>query len=627
MKFHKGPEYLYFARLALTSLLVGLAVLFFFSCQGPFEKSFEAFGGKPGSGEDATPAVLKMLEFLDSYQGKRTVIIHFPEGRYDFFSDSAISKEYYISNHDHEEQRKVIFPLENVQNLILDGQGSELIFHGRMIPFSLINSENVIFRNFSVDFDVPHLRQLNVREVNPGEGFILCELFPQGNYRIEEGKLWLEGPGFELQPFQAMAFASDGRLTYLRRDLEFSPEKVEEVAPNVVKVFGWQLDEAKAGEHFVLRTYYRPTPGFFVSNSVNTRFENVKVHYAEGMGLLAQMSENLFLDGFSVALKEGDRRVFTTQADATHFSACKGKIISVNGLFEGMADDAINVHGTYLKVTEVMNEKTLVAAYMHPQTWGFEWGVHGDSVQFLVSNTMEIRGEKNRIQKIEPFQNDRIQGAKMFKITFENSLPGIFFEEHSIVVENLSWTPEVVFSHNTIRNNRARGALFSTPKRVVCEENIFDHSHGSAILLCGDANGWFETGACREVIIRNNTFINNLTANYQFTNAIISIFPVIPELEKQESFFHSGVVIENNRFETFDQPILYARSTENLVFRNNTIVKNRDFEPFHWNKSVFLFEKVNKVLIENNQFNQGFDAKWDMRVLFSEPGAVTLRNE
>lgn len=37
---------------------------------------------------------------------------------------------------------------------------------------------------------------------------------------------------------------------------------------------------------------------------------------------------------------------FTTQADATHFSGCKGKITSCNGLYEGMMDDAINVHGT-----------------------------------------------------------------------------------------------------------------------------------------------------------------------------------------------------------------------------------------------------------------------------------------
>ena len=82
---------------------------------------------------------------------------------------------------------------------------------------------------------------------------------------------------------------------------------------------------------------------------------------------------------------------------------------------------------------------------------------------------------------------------------------------------------------NTIRNNRARGTLFSTPRRTIVENNLFDHTSGTAILLCGDCNGWYETGACRDVIIRNNRFVNSLTNMFQFTEAVISIYPEIPE--------------------------------------------------------------------------------------------------
>lgn len=118
----------------------------------------------------------------------------------------------------------------------------------------------------------------------------------------------------------------------------------------------------------------------------------------------------------------------------------------------------------------------------------------------------------------------------------------------------------MLFAHNTIRNNRARGALFSTPKKTVIENNLFDHTSGTAILLCGDCNGWYETGACRDVLIKNNTFINSLTSLFQFTNAIISIYPEIPNLKEQVKYFHGGtdvpgIVVENNRFETFDAPI------------------------------------------------------------------------
>lgn len=54
--------------------------------------------------------------------------------------------------------------------------------------------------------------------------------------------------------------------------------------------------------------------------------------------------------------------------------AVKGLIRSVGGLYEGMMDDAINVHGTYLKVQKRIDDKTLVGEYMHGQSYGFEWG-------------------------------------------------------------------------------------------------------------------------------------------------------------------------------------------------------------------------------------------------------------
>ena len=52
----------------------------------------------------------------------------------------------------------------------------------------------------------------------------------------------------------------------------------------------------------------------------------------------------------------------------------------------------------------------------------------------------------------------------------------------------------------------------------------------------------------------------------------------------------------------FDQPILYAKSTDGLIFRNNTVLHNNDFEAFHWNKHKFYFDKFDNIIIENNQF-------------------------
>lgn len=425
-----------------------------------------------------------------------------------------------------------------------------------------------------------------------------------------------------------MSFNEDKSLTYLRRDLNFNPISVREISPDTLSVIGWDhVNETIPGERFVLRSYYRSTPGVFMSECLNTDIEDVTVYYAEGMGLLSQLCENINLNGFHVSLKgDEDLRYFTTQADATHFSSCKGVIANKNGLYENMADDAINVHGTYLKFMNRVDDFTVQASYMHHQAWGFKRGKDGDSVQFIDSKRMElVDDEVYTIQSIKAIDKPSEFGAKVFEIRFSEAIPVMITEDGSFGIENLTWTPEVIFSDNNIRNNRARGTLFSNPKRAVCESNLFDHTHGTAILLCGDSSGWFETGSCREVIIRDNKFINALTANYQFTNAIISIYPEIPNLEAQSKLFHSGILIDNNTCEMFDNPIIYAKSTDGVIFRNNTILYNSDFEPFHWNNHMFFFEKVANVLIENNQFEKGFDREKDLRVDLSAENSVIIK--
>ncbi len=553
--------------------------------------------------------------------------IKLQKGIYHFREKDAVVKELYISNHDQDNPKKVGLYFENLKNVVIDGNGSEFIFHGRMLPIALVNCENVTLKNFSIDFELPQIRQLKILSVNKDADESKVTIYPKGNYSLDGDKLYVTGESYHFAPGAAMAFRPDRRLSYIRADVRFNPQSVKEIGQDTLLIKGWgQNKETSPGERFALRTYYRPAPGIFLNYCKSTKLENVTVHYAEGMGLIAQVCENIRLDKFSVALRQHDERYFTTQADATHFSGCKGVIISENGLYEGMADDAINVHGTYLRVVKRIDDFTLLARYMHPQSWGFLWGEVGDSVQIIESERMQlVGGGVNTIRSIHAVDKPSNFGAKEFEITFTRTIPAEVSKKGTFGLENLTWSPEVVFRGNTIRNNRARGSLFSTPKKVICENNLFDHTHGTAILLCGDCNGWYETGACRNVIIRNNRFVNALTANYQFTNAIISIYPEIPDLKGQTKFFHSGIVIEGNQFETFDRPILYAKSTDRLVFRNNTITYNNEFKPFHWNKYLFSFDKVDHVLIENNKFGSGLDRTKDVLVNRSGNNAVNIK--
>lgn len=572
------------------------------------------YGLKPDTNENASPLFAKALQEIASAGNMDSIVIVLPEGRYDFYQEGATEREYFISNHDQDNPKSVGLAFENMKHVVFDGQGSELVFHGRMLPVSLIHSENCTLKNFSIDFENPHISQVKILENDTVAGMITYEVAPWVEYEIRDSAFVSKGEGWEHISGTGIAFEGDTkRLVYTTSDIAVGTRKVTEIAPRKIKA-PWANKKLIPGTVVVMRGYGRPTPGVFLSNDTNTKLENIQVHYAEGMGLLAQMSENITLDGFSVCLRgKDDPRYFTTQADATHFSGCKGKIVSVGGIYEGMMDDAINIHGTYLKVQKREDDKTLVGEYMHPQAYGFDWGFVGDTVQFIDAKTMEIIGQPNRITAIQAVDKPDNKGAKQFRISFEQALDPTIVESGSFGIENLTWTPEVYFADNVIRNNRARGSLFSTPKQTIVENNVFDHTSGTAILLCGDCNGWFETGACHDVVIRKNKFINSLTNMFQFTNAIISIYPEIPDLKSQQKYFHSGIVIEDNEFDTFDVPIVYAKSVDGLVFRNNMVRQNHDYPAFHWNKHRFFFQRVIHADIENNRFDGGFDPAKDVR--------------
>lgn len=560
------------------------------------------YGVKPNTGKDMTVNMHKALAKIKAQcAAEDSVTLLLSPGRYDFHDTKAKSYPYYISNHDQDGSKRVAINMDGWSNCTLDGCGAEIVCHGVMLPIAMVNSTNCSISNLSVDFANPHISQIEIVE-NSSSG-IKFRPSDEVKYRIENHQFVAYGEGWERKPNYGMCFEKDSHhILYRTSDTWCGVDSVVKMKNGLLYAPRWINPQLVPGTMVTLRTWQRPAPAIFLSLNKNSSISGVTVHYAEGMGLLAQLCENVTLNDFKVALRPDGGRYFTTQADATHFSGCKGKIVSVNGLYESMMDDAINVHGTYLRVKSVVAPNAVRAVYMHDQTYGMPWGFPGDSVSVVNSATMDYAKERLSIKDITNVSQ------KEFIITFTSPLPDSIDFESGVGLENLSWTPEVLFANNIVRNNRARGSLFSTPRKVVVEHNLYDHTSGSAILLSGDCNGWYETGACRDVTIRNNRFVNSLTSQFQFTEAIISIFPVIPDLAKQQSYFHGspqGIVIENNDFVTFDTPLVYAVSVDGLKIENNKVTHNSDFQPYHPNQFAFNLRRVKNVKIAGNQNDTG----------------------
>ncbi|MDE7024282.1 MAG: alpha-1,3-galactosidase B [Paramuribaculum sp.] len=560
------------------------------------------FGIQPNQNQDMSERMTKALAKIKQLSADEdSITIEFRPGRYYFHASKAETQPYYISNHDQDGIKAVAINLDGWSNTTLNGQGADIVCDGVILPIALVNSTNCSIKNLSVDFKNPHIAQVEI--LKSDSTGITFRPTHEVKYKLDNHTFVSYGRGWERRPNYGMCFEKESHhILYRTSDTWCGIDSVIKQNDGALYAPKWINQQLVPGTQVTLRTWDRPAPALFLSGCTNTALTNVTVHYAEGMGLLAQLCENIHLDGFKVALRKDSGRYFTTQADATHFSGCKGHITSINGLYESMMDDAINVHGTYLKIKNIIDNKTVVAQYMHSQTYGMQWGFIGDSIKVVNSATMDYEPTTYIIHKIDQISD------KEFKIMFTTPLPANINVEQGLGLENITWTPSVLFANNIVRNNRARGSLFSTPKKVIVENNIYDHTSGSAILLSGDCNGWFETGACRDVTIRNNRFINALTSMYQFTEAVISIYPVIPQLSLQKSYFHgskNGIVIENNEFVTFDTPLVYAISVDGLKIMNNKIFHNHDFPAYHSNKYAFKLNRVKNTIIAGNQNDTG----------------------
>lgn len=305
------------------------------------------------------------------------------------------------------------------------------------------------------------------------------------------------------------------------------------------------------------------------------------------MAVICQRSDTIRILNSAIECAIG--RFHSSSADATHFSNCRGSIVVENCNFDGMMDDAINVHSTSLKIVEVVNSSCVRLHYVHKQSVGFETFLPGEKIRFIRAQTLEnvdVLAVKT-VQKIS---------TNELLLCFDGELPsGIAVGD---AAENADFYPSVVFRNNTVKNNRARGCLFTTPKDVLVEGNYFDYTSGSAVLLAGDAANWYESGSCQKVVIRNNKIVNALTSVYQFTNAIFSFYPTVAKIGEQKISYHRNVNIENNTIYTFDVPLLYGISSENVQFVDNKIFYNDDFAS--WKQKPFQFNKVRNVTIGGN---------------------------
>lgn len=522
-------------------------------------------------------------------------------GELHFYGEHAVREPYYVSNNDYSE-KAIIFYLKNRRGLTIDGEEADLIFHGKVLPFVLDGSEGVVLRNFKVDYRHPFFMQAKITAA--GEDFTdlyfdmdtfsckvqdgqLCFYSEEDGWAFTEDRVLVtefegERPSPYLGPyFQAAPSAPQDFLAGMHRYLV--PEQLD---AHTIRLHGRIGYTHTVGNWWVCTIGGRHNPGIFLHGSKKVLLQNLRLYHTAAMGVIAQLSDDIELDRVCCVVRPGSGRVLSVSADATHFVNCGGKIVFRNCTFTSMLDDAGNFHGIYAIVREKKDEHTLLLRFGHPQQRGIPLYRAGEKLA-LVDNRTMCRYAILTVKESALLDGDTLS------LTVEETLPAKLAEQH--VVENFTHMPEVYLDGCTCGNNRPRGFLLTTCKKVVVENCAF-YDMNSALECAGDANDWFESGPVTDVTIRHNRFVN---AAYAGGN-VITIAPVIKENIGQT--YHRGIRIEENHFQLHEKRFLYARSVDGLIFRRNTYTQD-DTLPAHGatGESGIHLEGCRNAVIEEPQ--------------------------
>jgi hypothetical protein len=565
------------------------------------------YGYEPGSRNNVIPALFEALEECAVHD---SAILVFPKGRYDFWQDFSSRSRSTIG-----------IRLDSLMNFIFDGDGSEFIFHGNMQIMSISGCDNILVRNFSVDWDFPFMYQALYLDAT--DDYIDLEFDKeQYHYVIEDGQFYMTGEGWKASPTGYFdLFDRDTReILYMSHDgnnSEIFSGLAQEIAPGIVRFHGKTNIKPPKGTFTTLMAGRYITSGVSISGCKDVYLKDITIYHALSNAFYGRDTENITMDKAHVRTNDRKGRVFSSIADASHFTNCKGLIKVINCAHTGAMDDFINVHGRYMLIDSVPDHYSVISRRGSGNPGEEIWFVNAEDCQ---------RSEPRTIKSVEYIDlppgtrqgrgTSRRRGAS--KITFTTPLPGGV--QAGIYMENKTWTPSVEIRNcEILKKNRARGILVTTPHKVIIENNYF-RTAGTAILIEGDMDYWFESGAHKDLTIANNVFENCLTSGcitgdrWEWGEAVITITPSHrPGNEKSEPY-HKNIRIENNIFKTFDTPLVHARSVRGLAFRNNEIIRTYTYEPYLWQQSSFLLDGCREVVITGNRI----DAEYTTRTIKME---------
>lgn len=658
------------------------------SANTPITVNVTDFGADPSGKTDSAPAVekaVKKLKEIRNTHPNSSIILLFPNGRYDFYPDKAPERTLYVSNtvgtNDRYSKKRIGILFEDLNDVTLEGSGSLFMYHGKMTEFAAINSQKIKIQNITTDFATPTVIDIAVENVDSTAKTATFLIPKQYNYSLNGNQITWHS---DISPYDNQRYwtTKQSEFSYMQA-YDASKQQTwradnpnNSIFANIVSIEETKTDNAnhlkvtyanpphnllKKGMYFQMRLLDRDHPGMFIWKSKDITITKTRIGFLHGFGIVGQHSENITIDNVRFEAPAETGRSTSGFADFIQMSGTKGIIKITNSYFSNPHDDPINVHGTFNEVVEKIAANKIRVRFKHHETAGFPNYFIGDQVEFSTKGNMITVPDSVRtvIAVDGPDGKGGNQGHGSGNLTdiiltFDKDIPAQIGVNGTHVVENITYTPEVEISHNVFTATPTRGILVTTRKKVIIENNLFDGIGMAGIYISNDAQGWYESGPVRNLTIRNNTFLNG-------SSQAIFIQPTNPTVSETNTV-HSNINITGNKFYILKsgtqnpagtsngrdaERVLDAKSTKNLNFSDNTIsLQDPETLTLHstqnvmpvggsirlvasgnpqTNTALYRLQGNKSVTIANNKYGRGLNSSVEISQM--NPNNISIAND
>jgi hypothetical protein len=399
-----------------------------------------------------------------------------PPGRY-VFDDPAISSNP-LGSH---------IPVPSQTDLVIEGQGAELVFHYNQPGISFTGCQRVLLRDVAIDWDFPMASPGRVVRMSDGRVAV----------RVADGY-----PVSGTTPIDAVSEFDVAKKSWARSRMDFTsrfevyyPRSIEMVAPQTF--YSPDFVSLQEGLEVLVRHYVSGNSDGILGDTGNEdlTFERVTIYGSPGPAFSFSLAgRGIRLSACKILLKPGTDR-FSTSNGGANFNGTRGDIIVEDCDFSGEGDDSVNIAGYWLDVRST-SSSGVVELTEHFGTQELMVSA-GDRVRFASSGDFSPRGEYDVLSAY--FDKTR----SVLMVTLDR--PPTSVQAGDLAIDLARISSDFLVRRNYFHNNRGRGMMIQTANGRV-ENNTVENVSQGGIRLTTDAAYFWQGPGCDNVVVTANTF-------------------------------------------------------------------------------------------------------------------------